>query len=122
MSSARENGPWRLHWRFGSAEVQALGGMLGPVTFRLDGERELDVMHVAPWSGMTAADALPGVLKRLRGEWPCVPFGRTDIPADLPPGWRTRAPDDSWGHGYSSGMSLADCTYFGRRAGRKAAG
>ncbi|MFM5948051.1 MAG: FAD-binding protein [Novosphingobium sp.] len=28
----------------------------------------------------------------------------------------------SWGHGYSSGLSLADCTFFGRQAGRKAAG
>ena len=27
----------------------------------------------------------------------------------------------AWGYGYSSGMSLADCTFFGRRAGRKAA-
>ena len=27
----------------------------------------------------------------------------------------------AWGHGYSSGMSLADCTFFGRRAGVKAA-
>ena len=27
----------------------------------------------------------------------------------------------AWGHGYSSGMSLADCTFFGRRAGSKAA-
>ncbi|TCJ37032.1 FAD-dependent oxidoreductase [Parafrankia sp. BMG5.11] len=27
----------------------------------------------------------------------------------------------AWGHGYSSGMSLADCTFFGRRAGKKAA-
>ena len=27
----------------------------------------------------------------------------------------------AWGHGYSSGLSLADCTFFGRRAGRKAA-
>lgn len=26
-----------------------------------------------------------------------------------------------WGHGYSSGLSLADCTFFGRRAGRHAA-
>ena len=26
-----------------------------------------------------------------------------------------------WGHGYSSGMSLADCTFFGRQAGRHAA-
>lgn len=27
----------------------------------------------------------------------------------------------AWGHGYSSGLSLADCTFFGRRAGKKAA-
>lgn len=27
----------------------------------------------------------------------------------------------AWGHGYSSGMSLADCTFFGRQAGRHAA-
>lgn len=27
-----------------------------------------------------------------------------------------------WGYGYSSGMSLADCTFFGRQAGRRAAG
>ena len=25
----------------------------------------------------------------------------------------------AWGYGYSSGMSLADCTFFGRQAGRK---
>jgi 3-oxo-5alpha-steroid 4-dehydrogenase len=28
----------------------------------------------------------------------------------------------AWGHGYSSGMSLADCTFFGRQAGKAAAG
>jgi predicted oxidoreductase len=28
----------------------------------------------------------------------------------------------AWGHGYSSGLSLADCTFFGRQAGRRAAG
>lgn len=27
----------------------------------------------------------------------------------------------AWGHGYSSGLSLADCTFFGRRAGSAAA-
>lgn len=26
----------------------------------------------------------------------------------------------AWGHGYSSGLSLADCTFFGRQAGRHA--
>lgn len=28
----------------------------------------------------------------------------------------------AWGQGYSSGLSLADCTFFGRQAGRAAAG
>lgn len=109
MSAADAIGrPWRLQWAHGSAEVQSLGGMLGPVTLRLDhsgsngGSRELDVMHVAPWHGMTAADQLPGILRRLRGEWPCVPFGRTDRPHDLPPGWHTREADDAWGHGYAA--------------------
>jgi len=27
----------------------------------------------------------------------------------------------AWGHGYSSGLSLADCTFFGRQAGLGAA-
>jgi hypothetical protein len=93
---------WRLQWEHGSAEVQALGGMLGPVTFRLGEERELDVMHVAPWAGMTRASALPGLMRRLRGEWPCVPFGRTDLPPDLPAGWQPRDPGDTWPHGYAA--------------------
>ena len=95
-------GPWRLSWAHGSAEVQALGGMLGPLQFRLDEERELDVMHVAPWSGLTRARTLPGILRRLRGEWPCVPFGRSDTPPALAPGWQPRSADDGWSHGYAA--------------------
>ena len=94
--------PLRLAWDHGSAEVQPLGGMLGPVTLRLGDERELEIMHVAPWAGMTDAAALPGVIRRLRGEWPCVPFGRTDHPADLPAGWTPLPPGDAWAHGYAA--------------------
>ena len=93
---------WRLDWAYGSAEVQALGGMLGPLHFRLDAERDLQVMHVAPWAGTTGSLSLPGVLRRMRGEWPCVPFGRIDLPPDLPAGWATIPPGDIWSHGYGS--------------------
>lgn len=34
---------------------------------------------------------------------------------------RTTSGLPRWGHGYSSGLSLADCTFFGRMAGRTAA-
>jgi hypothetical protein len=76
--------------------------MLGPVSLRLGDERELEIMHVAPWAGMTRASALPGIMRRLRGEWPCLPFGRTDLPAGLPDGWKPRSPEDDWGHGYAA--------------------
>jgi hypothetical protein len=97
-----EASSWLLQWEFGRAEVQALGAMLGPVVFRLDTSRELQVMHVAPWASDARAAALPGLLQRLRGEWPCLPFGRTDAPADLPATWQVFAADDEWSHGYGS--------------------
>lgn len=107
MSAAEKNTVpqprmWRLDWAFGSAEVQALGGMLGPLHFRLDAERDLQVMHVAPWAGTVDSVELPGMLRRMRGEWPCVPFGRIDLPPDLPADWHTLTPDDHWPHGYAA--------------------
>ena len=46
--------------------------------------------------------------------------GGTPIPGLFAAG-RCTSGLPAWGHGYSSGMSLADCTFFGRQAGRKAA-
>jgi hypothetical protein len=65
----------RLDWPHGRLAVQRLGAMLAPVTFRLPDGRGVSPLHVAPWAGAPGTEALPGVLRRLRGEWPCVPFG-----------------------------------------------
>lgn len=91
-----------LTWAHGSAELQRLGGMLGPVAFKAPGSADFQPLHVAPWAEEPGADELPGILRRLRGEWPCVPFGRVDAPRDWPTGWTSTTADDEWGHGYAS--------------------
>ncbi len=91
-------------WAHGAGEIQSLGGMLGPVTFRLPDGREVSPFQIAPWADEPQAAALPGILQRLRGEWPCVPFGaERDVPlsgdwADLAAG----TPDGQPPHGHSS--------------------
>lgn len=75
-----------LSWAHGTFDVQSLGGMVGPITFRLPDGRAVQPMQVAPWADEPDSADLPGILRRLRGEWPCVPFG-ADAPRDMPPGW-----------------------------------
>ncbi|WP_374313911.1 hypothetical protein [Dongia sp.] len=74
---------WQLDWPFGTAEIISLGGMLGPVNFRLPDGRALQPMYLAPWLNDPATPDLPPLLRHLRGEFPCVPFGRTDFPEGL---------------------------------------
>lgn len=75
-----------IAWAHGMATVQSLGGMLGPVTFLLPDGRQVSPLHVAPWFDDADRDRHPAILRELRGEWPCVPFG-TDAARDLPAGW-----------------------------------
>jgi hypothetical protein len=89
-----------LVWPHGRAELQCLGAMLAPVVFSAPGQADFAPMQVAPWADEPGAEVLPGILRRLRGEWPCVPFGATDCPPELPSGWQPKAAGDSWGHGY----------------------
>ena len=91
-----------LIWPHGRAELQRLGAMLAPIVFSAPGHADFSPMQVAPWADEPGADSLPGILQRLRGEWPCVPFGRADRPGGLPPGWQSHAASDAWGHGYAS--------------------
>ncbi|WP_148717037.1 hypothetical protein [Chitinolyticbacter meiyuanensis] len=88
---------WTLGWAHGEFTVQALGGMLAPVRFWLANGAEISPLQVAPWQ---PDPALPGVLRGLRGEWPCLPFGMSQSRTDLPAGWQLREADDGWDHGY----------------------
>ncbi len=94
-----------LGWAHGALTVQRLGAMLAPITFVLADGRQVSPMHVAPWANAPGTEALPGILRKLRGEWPCVPFGYS-VPAH---GWAEAwacvmgppEPDEE-AHGYSS--------------------
>ncbi|HEY4068799.1 MAG TPA: hypothetical protein VGM74_17985 [Burkholderiaceae bacterium] len=92
----------RLRWPHGEAELQARGGMLAPVAFRAPGRPDFSPLQVAPWADEPGAEQWPGLLGRLRGEWPCVPFGRCDRPSGLPADWPARDAGDEWGHGYAA--------------------
>ncbi|MDH7804860.1 MULTISPECIES: hypothetical protein [unclassified Rhizobium] len=97
-----------IAWDCGEASLQSLGGMLGPVTFRLPDGLEVQPLHVAPWENEDLSDQ-PPILHRLRGEWPCVPFGMQPEAA-LPQRWQQEDPhatqpldvSGSYPHGFGS--------------------
>lgn len=93
-----------LAWAHGTAAVQSLGGMLGPVLFLLPDGRQVAPLQVAPWFDDADRSGHPAILRELRGEWPCIPFG-ADALRDLPEGWSATGESfDGAGvpHGHSS--------------------
>ncbi len=64
-----------LAWSHGVVTLETLGAMLGPTLFVLPDGRQIAPFHIAPWFEGDEATDQPGILQRLRGEWPCVPFG-----------------------------------------------
>lgn len=65
-------------WRIKSDAVEAFltcrGGHLAPVTFRT-AAGPVQPFAVAPWHGESLPAGLPGVLRPLRGDFFCAPFG-----------------------------------------------
>lgn len=85
-----------IRWDRGEASLQSLGGMLAPVRFELPDGRSVSPLHIAPWEDEDMSDQ-PGVLRRLRGDWPCVPFGAASEQA-LPGLWATEEPESGFAH------------------------
>ncbi|MSU23176.1 MAG: hypothetical protein EXS32_05050 [Opitutus sp.] len=70
-------------WSFESSHVSAhltkLGGQLGPVNFRV-GKKTVTPYAVAPWAEEAVAPGLPAILRALRGDFFCAPFGGNATP------------------------------------------
>ncbi len=68
-------------WRVATTSVEAYltrqGGHLGPITFYLAG-RSIAPYALAPWAEEATSKALPPVLRALRGDFFCMPFGSND--------------------------------------------
>lgn len=88
-----------------SGEVHPLGAMIGPAAFDIGG-RTVEPLAVAPWGDEPEAPTWPGVLRGLRGDWPCVPFGMPETRRDLPADWQAGLGEgpvlDPEPHGYCS--------------------
>lgn len=68
--------PLSLAWDHGLLAVDRFGGRLGPVLFVLPDGRQVAPLAVAPWCGENTDLSHTPLFQRLRGEWPCVPFGK----------------------------------------------
>ncbi len=70
-------------WRLASKDVEAhltrLGGHLGPITFCKAG-RKIQPYSVAPWATEKLDPKLLPLLKALRGDFFCMPFGGNETP------------------------------------------
>lgn len=69
-------------WRIESDRVRVAitreAGMIAPVEFQLDDHRSVSPYALAPWKPDEIDPALPPLLKVLRGDFFCLPFGPQD--------------------------------------------
>ncbi len=65
---------WRIATKSVEAFVTQAGGHLGPVTFKI-GKRKIAPYSLAPWATEKLSRDVPQILRSLRGDFFCMPFG-----------------------------------------------
>jgi hypothetical protein len=70
-------------WRLANADIEAFvtrrGGHLAPVTFDRKGKK-ICPFATAPWAGEKLPPGTPNVLRAMRGDFFCLPFGGNEEP------------------------------------------
>jgi hypothetical protein len=79
LETVRGQPSWRLASRDVEAFVTVRGGHLGPVTFDRR-HRKIQPYSMAPWTAEKPDPALPPILRVLRGDFFCLPFGGNSTP------------------------------------------
>lgn len=67
-----------IHSDHVSLAVTETGGHLSSVTFTL-GDRAISPLHTAPWADESLPNDIPPILRILRGDFFCAPFGDNDV-------------------------------------------
>lgn len=81
LVTVRGQPSYRLATDRAQAYVTALGGHIGPVSFELSGRGEaVSPMSVVPWAEEVVSQEIPVILRVLRGDPFCLPFGGNDTP------------------------------------------
>ena len=111
MTDLRAPTACALAWEYGFVSVERRGAMLAPALFVLPDGRQIAPFQVAPWFCEPIAQELRGLMPRLRGDWPCVPFG-FDIDRqgfdEWPPSRASCAIDEGHGFGANHDWTLSD--------------
>ena len=95
-----------LNWEGGEIDIWSLGCKIVP-KFKIN-NRLVEPLHSANWVKDQSEDFnnLPGVLKNLRGEFPCVPFGINSPIKEIPNDWKEVYSENPYivnePHGFSS--------------------
>ena len=87
--------------------------MLAPALFVLPDGRQVAPFQVAPWFSEPIAQELQGLMPRLRGEWPCLPFGfDIDRPGfdEWPASRAADAIDEGHGFAANNDWTLSDAS------------
>ena len=71
---------WVLKTPEMEAAVTRQAGHLAPVRFRVGKDKWVEPFEVAPWAGEKVAADLPQILRVMRGDFFCMPFGGNDTP------------------------------------------